>query len=376
MHVGINAHLLSFSSSYRGAGISRYIRSLVPYLREAGTERYSVFLGDPNFPAEFNPDSSFRLKVSKLPTVKPQVRILWEQFLLPLELARSDVDVLHSMGYVQPLMCPRRSVVTVHDLSFLLFPSTFNRLNHTYLSLFTRLSVQRADRVIAVSESTRRDLVRLCGLPAEKIAVIYHGVESLFSPVSSVVIEEFRRSRQLPEQYVLFIGTLEPRKNVQTLIRAFARVKKAGLPHKLVIGGAKGWLWDEIFAVVEEMNLREDVAFPGYISLEDEPLWYNGADLFVYPSLYEGFGFPALEAMACGAPVVASNSSSLPEVLGDAGLLVDPTSVDELAEAMLRALTDNALNQEMRKKGLERARAFSWIEAARQTAQVYRSLEV
>ncbi|MBI2953593.1 MAG: glycosyltransferase family 4 protein [Chloroflexi bacterium] len=373
MHVGINAHLLSFAASYRGAGISRYIRSLISHLRQSGNGQYTVFLGDPNFPQEFSPNTSFHLNISRLPTVNPMVRILWEQLLLPVELASSDIDILHSMGYVQPVACLRRSIVTVHDLSFVLFPEMFNRLNRLYLTMLTRLSVRRANRVIAVSENTKRDLTRLFGVASEKIDVVYHGVEERFCPATGAELAAFRLDRNLPERYILFIGTLEPRKNVHTLIKAFAKVRKAGLPHKLVIGGAKGWLWSEIFSMVSEMGLEREVIFPGYISLENEPLWYNGADLFVYPSLYEGFGFPLLEAMACGTPVVTSNSSSLPEVVGEAGLLVDPSSGDDLAEAMLTVLTDRALSDDMKKKGLERARSFSWAEAAGKTAQIYQS---
>ncbi len=278
------------------------------------------------------------------------------------------------MGYVQPFACPRGSVVTVHDLSFVLFPNTFNNLNRIYLTLFTKSSVSRANKVIAVSENTKQDLIRLFGVPGEKIDVVCHGTEDIFRPVeNSAELEALRRERGVPEKYVLFIGTLEPRKNVHTLIKAFAQVKKAGLPHKLVVGGAKGWLWSEIFAAVEQLHLEGEVIFPGYISLDEEPLWYNGADLFVYPSLYEGFGFPPLEAMSCGTPVITSNCSSLPEVVGDAGLLVDPTSSEHLAEAMLTVLTDPALAEEMRAKGLVRAKSFSWAEAARRTVSVYRS---
>ncbi len=374
-HIGINAHLLSFSSSYRGAGISRYIRGIVAGVRDLdGPERYTVFLGDPNYPPEFAPDARLRLGVSHLPTVRPMIRILWEQLVLPAELSRRRVDVLHSMGYAQPLACGSRSVVTVHDLTFLLFPNSFNRVNRLYLSALTSLSVRRADRVIAVSHNTKSDVVRLIGGDPGKVAVVHHGVEPMFRKVDDArEIEAFRRRRGLPERYVLFIGTLEPRKNIQTLLSAFSLLKKqTRLPHKLVIAGAKGWLWAEILAAIERLDLVDDVMLPGYLPLEEEPLWYNGAELFVYPSLYEGFGFPPLEAMACGTPVITSNSSSLPEVVGDCGMLVDPANADQLAEAIRALLESPATREELARRGLERARSFTWSEAARRTAGVYR----
>ena len=375
LHVALNAHLLSFSPSYRGAGISRYIRAIVTAIREVeGPECYTLFLGDPNYPPEFEPAGRFAVEISRLPTAKPVVRIIWEQVVAPVAVKRHEVDVLHSMGYAQPIACGAKTVVTVHDLAFLLFPRTFNRLNRLYLSLLTRLSVRRADRVIAVSSNTKNDIVRLLGVAPDKVVVVHHGVEPIFRKISDTSeIESFKRRRGLPDRYVLFIGTLEPRKNIQTLLVAFANLKKrSNVPHKLVIGGARGWLWNEILATIERLELQQDVVLPGYLPLDEEPLWYNGADLFVYPSLYEGFGFPALEAMACGTPVVTSNSSSLPEVVGDCGVLVDPTRPDELTEAIYRLLVTPSARGELSDRGLERAKSFSWSRAAERTIGVYR----
>jgi glycosyltransferase involved in cell wall biosynthesis len=298
--------------------------------------------------------------------------MLWEQLLQPVALVRRRIDVLHSLGYVQPMLCSKRSVVTVHDLSFLRFPEAFNRSNRNYLRLFTTLSVRRANRVIAVSESTKRDLVDLLGIPAAKITVVYHGVEEEFRPFTSSTIADFRCKLGLPEHFVLYCGTLEPRKNVDGLIAAFAKVKReARLPHKLVLAGAKGWRYERIFALVEELGLKDEVIFPGYLAYGEQPLWYNAADVFVYPSLYEGFGFPPLEAMACGTPVISSDVSSLPEVVGDAGLLVDPGERDELADAIRKVLMDHELRLAMGKAGLLRASEFTWSRAAARTVEVY-----
>lgn len=374
MQVALNAHHLSFGTSYRGAGISRYIRNLIPALRAGGEHSYQVHLGDANYPPEFAPGDRFCLRLSHLPTRKPPVRILWEQFWLPGALLADHADLLHSLGYVQPVACPTPSVVTVHDLSFALYPEAFNRGNRLYLSVFTRLSARRADRVIAVSENTKRDTVRLLGVPEDKVAVVHHGIEPHFRPCRDrAAVEALRVRAGLPERFILFFGTIEPRKNLVALVEAFAILRRSGLPHGLVIAGARGWQWEPVYAAVERLGLEDTVAFPGYVPYDEQPLWYNAADLFAYPSLYEGFGFPPLEAMACGTPVVASSTSALPEVVGDAGLLVDPRDVPALAAAMRAVLEDAEKREEMRVRGLARAATFTWTEAARRTAAVYRA---
>lgn len=371
MRVGLNAHLLSFGTSYRGAGISRYIRNLLPRLRELGEHELSVYLGDRAVPPEFAPDGRFHLRFSRLPTRRPALRILWEQVLAPLTLAMEGIDLLHSLGYVQPFLAGCRSVVTFHDLSFVLYPANFNTANRLYLRSFSRWSAARADRIVAVSENTKRDLVRLLGVAEAKIDVVHHGIEDSFRPLGRDEVEAFRRRKGLPERFILFLGTIEPRKNLETLLDAYAMLRREGLPHALVIAGARGWQCEGVFRRQEQLGLGEEVAFPGYVPYPEQPLWYNAADVFVYPSLYEGFGFPPLEAMACGTPVVASNTSALPEVVGEAGLLCDPHSVEGLAQAMRRVLVDQDLRCQLAERGLARARQFTWQEAARRTAAVY-----
>lgn len=374
MHVGLNAHLLSLAHTYRGAGISRYILNLVRQLRLApGDDRFTAFVGAANAPSELAPTPQFQMATSRLPTERPWVRIWWEQLVQPIALARHRVDLLHGLAYVQPVLCPCPSVVTILDLSFLRFPQSFNEVNRWYLDLFTRLSVRRARRIIAISASTRDDLVKLLGVPPSKVDVVHLGVEEIFRPIDSRArLEAFRHQRGLPEQFIFFLGTLEPRKNALRLVEAYASLKRRGaLPHKLVLGGAKGWLYGQVFARVEEMGLKDDVIFPGYILLEELPLWYNCATVMVYPSLYEGFGLPPLEAMACGTPVIVSGCSALPEVVGEAGLLVDPLDVASLSEAIARVLGNGSLRQELSSKGIARARQFSWRETAQRTQRVY-----
>jgi glycosyltransferase involved in cell wall biosynthesis len=369
MHIGLNAHLLSLAETYRGAGINWYIHNLLTHLpRVDHDNRYTAFIGDGGFTGP-----GLALKLSRLPTSRPVVRILWEQVAQPFALKKERVDLLHALAFVTPLISSCPSVVTIYDLSFLLYPESFKRFKRFYLGLFTRLSARRARRIIAISKSTKRDVVRLLEVPAEKVEVVYCGIDEAFRPLAEDQVAAFRSERGLPERFILFVGTIEPRKNVTRLIEAFANLQTCELANlKLVIGGAKGWFYQDIFARVEELGLEGQVMFPGYIPISELPLWYNAAELFVYPSLYEGFGMPPLEAMACGTPVVTANTSSLPEVVGEAGLTVDPLDVEALAEAMRRALSDEALRQEMRKRGLQRAKGFSWTKTAWETVQVYR----
>jgi glycosyltransferase involved in cell wall biosynthesis len=367
IHVGVNAHLLSLAESYRSAGINWYIYNLLHHLPDAapGIE-VTVFLSERRYTAA----AGIRRRVSRLPTHRPWVRILWEQALQPWAVRKARVDLLHSPAHVGPLVSDCPFVVTVHDLSFLLFPKNFRRLNRSYLQTLTRLSVHRAQRIITVSESTKRDVVQQYGISPAKIDTIYNGVDPSFRPLPHDQVREFRRTMGLPERFLLFVGTLEPRKNVVRLIEAYARLSK-GRPPLMLIGG-KGWLYEEIFGRVEALGLTGEVRFVGYVPSDALPLWYNAAELFVYPSVYEGFGLPPLEAMACGTPVITSPASSLPEVVGPAGLLVDPTDPEALAEAMEQLLTARDLQEQMRAAGLAQAQVFSWEKTARRTADSYR----
>jgi glycosyltransferase involved in cell wall biosynthesis len=269
-------------------------------------------------------------------------------------------------------------VITVHDLSFLRFPERFRPANRLYLSTLTRLSCRRARRVIAVSQATADEVVQLLDVPADCVDVVPHGVEhTRFCPLPPARVEAFRREKGLPERFVLFVGTLEPRKNLITLIEAFARLQAARDRVHLVIAGGKGWYYQEVFKRVEELDLGKAVHWVGFVPGAELPLWYNAATVFVYPSLYEGFGMPLLEAMACGTPVIASATSSLPEVVGDAGFLVPPHDVTGLADNMERLLVDADWQVELSRRGRARASAFTWDATAQATvASYHRALAV
>lgn len=365
--VGVNAHLLSLSDSYRSAGINWYIHNLLHHLPKADPQiGYTIFLNERRYTAE----PGVHLQFSRLPAQRPPVRILWEQAIQPWVVRQAGVNLVHGPAFVGALASRCPFIITVHDLSFLLYPQNFRRFNRSYLRTLTRLSARRARRVIAVSESTKRDLVQHYGLSPTRIDTIHNGVDPCFRPLPSDQVADFRTKQGLPEQFILFVGTLEPRKNIVRLVEAYAQLPKPR-PSLMLIGG-KGWLYEEIFARVEALGLSDQVHFVGYIPADELPWWYNAAVLFAYPSLYEGFGLPLLEAMACGTPVITSTASSLPEVVGDAGQMVDPVDTESLTGAMEQVLTDKDVREKMRVAGLARAQGFSWEETARRTVDSYR----
>lgn len=238
-----------------------------------------------------------------------------------------------------------------------------------YLAVLTRLSARRAARVIAVSRHAAQEASKLLQVPPERLDVVHHGVADEFRPLRKEIIDEFRRQRSLPAQYVLYVGTLEPRKNLSRLVQAFAQTSSRDWG--LVLAGGAGWGYESIVRDVQARGIADRVLFAGYVPDSDLPLLYNAATVFAYPSLYEGFGMPVIEAMACGLPVLTSKASSLPEVAGDAAELVDPSNVGAIAAGLARLMSEPDLRGELRKRGLARARQFDWRRTARQTAQVY-----
>ncbi|HIP96991.1 MAG TPA: glycosyltransferase family 1 protein [Anaerolineae bacterium] len=386
MRIGVD-----YTSAVRqGAGIGRLTRCIFHALAEIDHENeYRLFAATgrkrPFAFLPFHPSTLPNFRLKTIPLSDRELNVVWHRLRLPLpvELITGPVDVFHSPDFTLPPVWRARAVLTVHDLSFLRVPECFTGALRRYLERVVPRSVRRADHVIADSHSTKRDLVELLGTPAGKVTVIHSGVEPRFRPITGrAALEAVRRRYDLPKRFVISVGTLQPRKNFATLITAFARLKsgteswKPGARSlKLVIAGGRGWLYEEIFASVQALGLQGDVLFPGFVADEDLPALYNLAEAFVLPSLYEGFGLPPLEAMACGTPVITSNVSSLPEVVGDAGLMVGPTDVEGLAAAIKRVLEDSDLRHEMAQRGLARAKEFTWERAARQLLGVYTRME-
>jgi glycosyltransferase involved in cell wall biosynthesis len=371
--IGINAQLLTFSRSYRNAGSSAFIYHLLANLSGVPSDhRYVVFTnaGRKNLPLA--DAGRFEIVPSRLDTERPAQRIAWEQTALPVHLERRQVDIVHGTLNVLPLARRIPGVVTIHDVSFLLFPERFLPGRRRYLSAFTRLSVRGARRVVASSENTRQDIIRLLGAPEEKVCVVHLGVEErLRSRPDPQCVARFREERQLPEQFFLYVGTLEPRKNLVRLLNAYRAARDKGVEWPLVLAGGKGWLYEEIFQRVRDLKLEDSVRFPGYVLYGELPLWYNAASAFVYPSLYEGFGLPVAEAMACGCPVLTARNSSLVEVAGDAAILVDGEDETAIADGLCRLVGDGAIRAELSTRGLAQSAQFSWARTAADMVAVY-----
>jgi glycosyltransferase involved in cell wall biosynthesis len=310
--------------------------------------------------------------VQRVALTPPHHRL--ERWTLPAELLARNPrpDLLHSLDHVSPAWGPWQSVVTLHDLAFLLYPTTHTDASRAYYGA-TGESVRQAQRVIAVSQRTASDAVRLLGVDPSRMRVVHEAAGPAFSPQPYAALPPLAERFGIPldKPYAVFVGTLEPRKNVPLLLDAFARVREHVDAH-LVLVGARGWLDDPIFSAHERSGLAEAAHFVGWIDEHELAVLYSHAGVLVLPSLYEGFGLPVLEAMACGTPVVCSNAGPLPEVAGDAAVLLPPTDARTWADAILNVLTQPRRADHLRARGLERARAFSWEQAAVETREVYR----
>jgi glycosyltransferase involved in cell wall biosynthesis len=259
-------------------------------------------------------------------------------------------------------------------LSFLRYPEVLTRSRRLYLKTLTRQTCQRAKRIIAISQSTAQDLVELLGVDGSKIDIAYPGVSPQFSPLPTESVTEFRQKKQLPDHFFLFVGTLEPRKNLPMLLRAYAQLSAAERQAThLILGGGKGWLYAEIFATIERLGLAETVHLPGYIPAEELIYWYNAADALVYPALYEGFGIPVVEALACGKPVLTSNISSLPEAGGAVSVLLPPADEGAWTQALRQTISTNSSNTEINARQAW-AQSFTWQKTAQQTLATYRQV--
>ncbi len=379
LRVAINAQLVSFRQTYRNAGVSRYTYTLLDGLSHTDAEQeYTAFVN----PAETSAAASSALGTSERmrlvpgtwPTSRPAERVVWEQLSLPTELRRRHVDVFHSPVNILPHRLPCASVVTVHDLAFVHYPQYFRPARRLYQRFFTSRSARAATVVVAVSESTRRDLIERFGADERAVRVVYPAIDPDFRPVRDAdALAAFKARHGLPERYLLFLGTIEPRKNLLTLLEAYARLLSS-CPDTppLIIAGAKGWYYQAVFDRVRSLGLERHMAFAGYVVREEQPLWYSGAELFVYPSLYEGFGLPVAEALACGTPVVTSNVSSLPEAGGEVAIAADPNEPDGLAHAMHSVLSTPGLRERTHVEGPQWTQRFSVPRMAAAYANAYR----
>jgi glycosyltransferase involved in cell wall biosynthesis len=386
---------------HRRAGLGRYAdslaRAVLPllgdemaffYNREAGIEPLAGLEGLPAATVNLG--------------YKPWRMLVWLAQVGRLGFNRlvPGVELFHATEHLLLPLRATPTVLTVHDLIFRRYPAHHKRLNRWFLNATMPLFCRRAGHIIAVSEQSKRDVIEAYGIPPDKITVIYEAADTRFCPQPAEIVAAVRARYGLPDRYLLFVGTIEPRKNLGRVLAAFERLHTAGLTDALVIVGKRGWLYDDFFARLEASPAKQAVIFPGFVPDADLPAVYAGAQAFAFPSEFEGFGLPVLEAMACGTPVVCSNTSSLPEVTSplnplsyqerasflplpsqggeqggrSAALLVDPLDVDALTDALGRVLSDPAFAADLRARGLVQAARFSWARAAEETVAVYRRL--
>jgi glycosyltransferase involved in cell wall biosynthesis len=374
MRIAINAQLLSADASYRSAGVSTHSRHLLAALgalaQTSPTHHLTAFVHTPGFAAP-----GVELRAGPAWLERPALRIAWEQTALPWRVRALNADVVHGLVNVLPLATSTPGVVTVHDLSFLHLPDHFPPLKRFYLTALCRASVARATQVIAVGQQTLDDLAGLWHVPAQRLNLIPNGVHSRFTPAATAQIAAFRQAKGLSARYWLYVGTLEPRKNLTLLLEAFARWRRQAAPAdqavQLVLAGGQGWYYQAIYARAQDLGLQEAVHFPGFVPDAELPDWYRGAEAFLYPSHFEGFGMPVLEAMACGAPVLCSDAPGVREVAGRAALLLSPDDADAWVAGLALMAGQPGLRAALREAGLERARQFTWGSAAAQTLDVY-----
>ncbi|MBI1276996.1 MAG: glycosyltransferase [Anaerolineaceae bacterium] len=371
---------IDYTPAYeQGGGIGRYVRELVTALSVIDqTTQYTLFVaGALSSRLPQSPGSNFRWKNTRL-TPKWLARI-WHRggVRLPVELFTGRLSLFHAPDFVLPPTLPSiPTLLTVHDLSYVRVADSASPSLKTYLDMVVPRSVRRASYILADSQSTADDLVDLYGVSSGKISVLLSGVNPRFSHDLSREVLMTTRNRYLQDDfpYIFTVGTVQPRKNYVRLIQALAQLRASGIDIHLVIAGGKGWLDNPIYSAIDESNMRDFVHFIGFADDEDLPALYKNATCLAFPSLYEGFGLPVLEAMASGVPVLTSNVSSLPEVAGNAAITVDPYDLESMTDGLQRLILDNELRTLLIQRGLERAHEFTWEKSARQLRLIYQDL--
>ncbi len=374
MKIAINA--LSAKSQHHGVGV--YITNILKHLIPLTGQHDFLLYKRNSLNLDNNLQSIKNIKYRNIDKSR-YLRIVWEQTFLPIALKKERFDLLWGPCNFLPLIKPCRFVVTIHDLAPFLLPRSLPFIRRTYYQRAFLNSIYRADQIVVVSESLKTDLMRLFSLPEKKIYAIHNGIDESFHPVTDkILLSQIQNKYQLPTDFILTLGVLEPKKNTIGLIQAYADLRKsyAELP-KLVIGGSKqyGWKNNQVFEMVKNLGVEKDIIFTGTIAHEDLPAVYTLTTLFVLPSIYEGFGLPVAEAMACGTPVITSNTSSLPEVASDAAILVNPLNVQEISKAISQVLANKGMQKEMTEKGIKNSKRFSWNKAASSLLEVFNIID-
>jgi glycosyltransferase involved in cell wall biosynthesis len=355
-------------------GRERSMQGLLDALaRLDGANDYYLFVRPGNRRLFQRPEPNFHTVVARLPSLPS--RRLWQLGHLYLARWAHRLDVLDLAESPMPGFFSKRATTTIYDIAPVLFPSFFPLKGRLFYQMALPFGAKHLGRIAVPSQCTKDDVVTHLSADPAKVTVVSRGVDSRFQPARHFEpIAAVKRRYRLPDRFILYVGTIEPRKNLPRLIGAYRRLREEGVRHGLVIAGGRGWLCDDVFEAAGRDGLGEHIVFTGHVSEDDLLALYQSADVFAYPSLYEGFGLPVLEAMACGVPVVCSDRSSLPEAAGDAALLVDPTDESAIAAALARALDDDDLRREMVARGLRRAREFTWDRVARNFLSIYQDV--
>jgi glycosyltransferase involved in cell wall biosynthesis len=365
--IGIDAHMVGA----RETGNETYVLNLLQNLPQIDASNQFDYTAIALTPEQLMGQLRHRKNVD-IVRIGPSTSFVRIPISMPLLAAREKLSLLH-VTYVAPPVCPCPTIVSVHDIAYKLYPEYFPARVRLMLSLLVPLSMRRAAHVLTLSQSAKQDILAHYGIPESKVSVICGGVGSRFHVLTDRDhLNAVKAKYGIEGEFILAVGNLQPRKNIRRLIHAYSQLPvPVQSRYRLVIAGQALWKHSDIYRAAAECDVQHRITFTGYVSDQDLVPLYNAAALFVYPSLYEGFGLPILEAMACGTPVVTSCRSSLPEVAGEAALLVEPTNVEEIASAMERVLQDPALAQSLSEQGIRRARGFSWKRTAHQTLQVY-----
>ncbi|GAH31265.1 unnamed protein product [marine sediment metagenome] len=351
-------------------GVGLYTRNIVKNLLEIDKDnQYVLFYQGKRRKTSFSGYSNVEEQWINVP-----YKMLWDQIFIPFSALKSRIDLLFSPKWTVPLVLPCKTVIVVPDVGYYLYPEFYGLKDILYLKFIIPLYLRKTTRIIAVSHTSKKDIIKFTGVDKSKIVAIHVATDIFTGPLNSSFIEKVKTKYALPSRFILHVGIIYPEKNVERLIQAFAKVAEK-FPHKLVLVGGFRWKYSRVFGLIEEFNLKDKVIITNWIPRSELPAFYKLADLFAFPSLYEGFGVPVLEAMACGCPVVTSSTGATPEIVGDAALIVNPKSVDEIYKATVRVLEDEKLKKELVSKGYARAKKFSWEKSARETLSVFKELE-
>jgi len=354
--------------SVTGTGLGVYTRKLIEGLSAIDFEnRYYIFA---NSSSSIEPhNANFKIIHYSIPENLKVKKLFVENVIVPFSAVKKKIDIFHFTSFVISYLYPGKFISTINDIAFLKYPEILSKKRDYYYKFFLKNALKKARFIITISDSTKRDVLNYYNFPEDSIKTIYLSAGDEFKPASREEIGKVKEKYNLKERYILFVSTLEPRKNIVNLLKAFKLINEKDV--QLLICGKKGWLYEDIYNEITESSLEESVIIEDSVPKDDLIQLYSGAEFFILPSLYEGFGLPVLEAMACGTPVITSGVSSLPEVGGDAALYVDPLNIEDIADKISQLLSDDTLKSEMREKGFEQVKKFSWEKCAKETLEVY-----